>query len=147
LTTTPIDANRVAVATKRFSTLDFWRELLIASRFGLVGIVATAVHIAVVWLLLRETGIAPIFANTLAFLMAFGISFAGNYLWTFRSPGNPRRAMFRFFVIAFTAFAANTLVLSFLLHKGWFLPDVSAIFSASAVPVISFLASRLWGFK
>lgn len=142
----PVDTNRVDVATKRFSTPDFWRELLIAARFGLVGIVATAVHIMVVWLLLRETGIAPILANTLAFLIAFGISFAGNYLWTFRSPGNPRRAMVRFFVIAATAFAANTLALVLLLHKGWFLPVVSAIFSASAVPLISFVASRLWGF-
>ena len=142
----PIDANRIAVASKRFTSLDFWRELVIAARFGLVGIVATAVHIAVVWLLLRETGIAPILANTLAFSVAFGISFAGNYLWTFRSPGNPRRAMFRLFVIAATAFAANTLILTLLLDKGWFLPAVSAVFSASVVPVISFLASRFWGF-
>lgn len=44
---TPIDANRVAVATKRFSKVDFWRELLITIRFCLVGIVATAVHITV----------------------------------------------------------------------------------------------------
>ena len=49
---TPIDANRVAVATKRFSKVDFWRELLIAIRFCLVGIVATAVHITVGWFLL-----------------------------------------------------------------------------------------------
>jgi putative flippase GtrA len=144
---TPIDAGCVVVATKRFSKLNFWRELLIAARFGLVGIVATAVHIMVVWLSLGEAGITPISANTLAFLMAFGISFAGNYLWTFRSPGSPRRAMFRFFVIAVCAFAANTLLLAFLVHKGWFSPVVSAIFSASVVPVISFVASRLWGFE
>ena len=77
---TPIDANRVAVATKRFSKVDFWRELLITIRFCLVGIVATAVHITVGWFLLEEAGIAPISANAFAFLMAFGISFTGNYL-------------------------------------------------------------------
>lgn len=133
--------------SKRFLKFVLWRELIIASRFGSVGIVATAVHIMAVWILLKETGITPIFANTIAFLVAFLISFAGNYLWTFRSPGSPRRAMFRFFVIAIFAFASNTLLLALLVHEGWFPPIISAVLSASVVPAISFVASRLWGFK
>lgn len=135
-----------AVTTRKLSKLTFWREALIAARFGFVGIIATAVHIMTVWILLEETAIAPVTANTLAFLMAFAISFAGNYLWTFRSPGNPRRAVFRFFVIAACTFAVNTLLLSILVHQGWFSSVVSAICSAAVVPVISFIASRLWVF-
>jgi hypothetical protein len=41
----------------------------------------------------------------------------------------------------------DTLVLAFLIQKGYFSPVVSAVFSVSIIPVISFLASRLWGFK
>ncbi len=141
------DTGHVVVQRKRFSSLDFWRELLIAARFGLVGIFATVVHITVIWLLLKQAGTTLILANTLAFLTAFDISFLGNYVWTFRSPGNPRRAMFRFFLIAVSAFAANTLILVFLMQGEWFSPIFAAIFSASVVPVISFAASRLWGFK
>ena len=142
-----INAGNDVLETKRFLNIVFLREILIAARFGLVGLLSTTVHIAIVWFLLRETSITPILANTIAFLMAFGISFTGNYFWTFRSPGSPRRAMFRFFLIAVCAFAANTLLLAFLVKNSWFSPVISAVFSASVVPVISFAASRLWGFK
>lgn len=142
-----IGAGCIVMLTRRFSKLNFWREALIATRFGLVGLLATAVHITIVWRLLAEAVTTQIRANTLAFLIAFGISFAGNYLWTFGSPGRPRRTMFRFFVIAVCAFTANTLLLAFLVHKGWFSPVISAVTSASVVPVMSFVASRLWGFE
>ena len=141
------DAGRNSFQVKRSSNIDFLREILTAGRFGLVGLLATVVHIAIVWVLLALTNIVPVLANTLAFMVAFCISFVGNYLWTFRSPGSPRRAILRFFVIATSAFIANTLVLAFLVRKGWFSPAVSAVLSASLVPVISFFASRLWGFE
>ena len=130
-----------------FSNLSFWRELVIAARFGLVGIAATSIHIIVVLLVLNQAGSNPFSANAIAFAIAFGISFLGNYVWTFRSPGSPRRAMFRFFLISGSAFMVNTLILTFLVHGGWFSPVVSAVISASLVPVISFAASRLWGFN
>ncbi|WP_422617302.1 GtrA family protein [Rhodoferax sp.] len=142
-----IDPRCVVVSNTRFSKFNFWRELLIAARFGFVGIFSTSIHIMTVWLLLDESRMTPISANTLAFLIAFGFSFGGNYLWTFRSPGSPRRAIFRFFLIAASAFAANTLILAFLVHEGWFSPVVSAVLSASVVPVISFSASRFWCFS
>jgi putative flippase GtrA len=124
-----------------------WHELVVAARFGMVGITATAVHILMVWLLLSETALPPLIANMFAFLTAFGISFAGNYLWTFGSPGNPGKAMRRFVLISASAFAVNTLLLASLLRGGWLSPTVAAIVSAAVVPAITFVASRLWGFK
>jgi len=141
------DVDRNALETKKSSNVNYLREILTAARFGLVGLLSTAVHIAIVWLLLALANMTPMLANTLAFLTAFCISFTGNYLWTFRSPGSPRRAIFRFFIIAVSAFVVNTLVLAFLVHKSWFSPVVSAVLSASLVPGISFFASRLWGFE
>jgi putative flippase GtrA len=127
--------------------MNFCHEFFMATRFGLVGLSATVVHITIVWLLLEKTAFIPIVANSLAFLFAFGFSFAGNYVWTFRSPGSPRRAMFRFFMISACAFTLNSLYLFLLIHKGWFSPVISAMLSASAVPVITFMASRIWGFE
>lgn len=143
----PIDTESSFSESGRFPNINFLYEALIASRFGLVGLLSTAVHIAIFWALLTITDITPILANTLAFLTAFNISFGAHYLWTFRSPGSPGRAIFRFFVIAISAFLANTLLLAFLIYKNYFPPVTSAIISASAVSVASFLASRLWGFK
>lgn len=130
----------------RFSNLSFWRELVVAARFCLVGVVATSIHIVVVFLFLDQAGSNLFSANTIAFSLAFGISFLGNYIWTFRSPGSPRRAMFRFFLVSGSVFLVNTLVLTFLIQLGWFSPIVSAVISASVVPVISFSASRFWAF-
>lgn len=124
-----------------------WRELFVAARFGMVGVAATAVHILIVWLLLSETTLQPLVANMFAFLTAFGISFTGNYFWTFSSPGDPGKAMRRFLLISVSAFALNTLLLASLLRGGWLSPIVAAIVSAAVVPAITFLASRLWGFQ
>lgn len=124
-----------------------WRELTVTARFGLVGITSTCVHILIVWLLLSQTSLPTLVANMLAFLTAFGISFTGNYLWTFRSPGHPGKTMGRFLLISFSAFAVNSLLLAGLLSAGWLAPTASAIVSAAVIPVITFLASRLWGFK
>nr|VFK43672.1 MAG: Putative flippase GtrA (transmembrane translocase of bactoprenol-linked glucose) [Candidatus Kentron sp. TC] len=138
---------RNGVSGMGLTRMQLLHEMILATRFGMVGIVATAVHILVVWLLLISTTLSPIVANTLAFPAALGVSFVGNYLWTFSSPGNPARAIKRFLAISLCAFAMNTLLLTFLVRSGWFSPVISAIFSAAVVPVITFVASRLWGFK
>jgi putative flippase GtrA len=124
-----------------------WIELVLAGRFGLVGVAATAVHMLVVWLLIEASLLPTLAANLVAFLAAFGVSFAGNYYWTFQSPGSPRRAIRRFFLISSSAFAANTILLAGLLHAGWLPPTAAAITAAAVIPLITYMASRLWGFR
>jgi putative flippase GtrA len=124
------------------------KEFFLASRFALVGIIATLVHMSVVGALIELTLVSsPLLANLAAFLTAFVVSFTGHYHWTFQGPGNPRRAMKRMFVISSSAFAVNTVLLASLLKAGWMSASVSAIVAAAIVPAISFLASRFWGFK
>ena len=138
---------REVIIEKGATRKQLWHEMMIAARFGIVGMVSTAVHIMIVWLLLVSTASPPRVANTFAFLTAFGISFVGNYRWTFGSPGNLRRAIKRFLLISVSAFAVNTLLLAVLLRGEWFSPIVAAIFSAAVVPFITFLTSRFWGFQ
>ncbi|WP_158895737.1 MULTISPECIES: GtrA family protein [unclassified Pseudomonas] len=121
-------------------------ELLVASRFGLVGLAATAVHLAIITLLIRA-GLAPLLANLLAFLCAFGVSFCGHYLWTFRSSVGVSRAIVRFFLIAVGGFLVNSALLALLLRWTTFESTTCALIAVLIVPVLSFLASRLWGFK
>lgn len=122
-------------------------ELLVAARFGVVGITATTLHIGVVWILIAYSTLPALVANLIAFICAFGLSFTGNYIWTFSAPGSPGRAMRRFFLISMVAFMANSTLLLTLLTGGWLSPLRAAVASAAIVPGISFIASRLWGFR
>lgn len=122
-------------------------EIVFAVRFGLVGSLATVIHVAILWMLLSETLLPVLMANTIAFLCAFGFSFAGNYLWTFGAPGSPKRAVLRFLTISASAFLLNSVLLATILELDWFDPTSAAIGTAAIIPVITFLASRFWGFK
>lgn len=124
-----------------------WREFLYATRFAIVGAVATLVHLTVVWLLIERTAIPALAANTLAFLGAFIFSFAGNYYWTFGRPGSPKAAIQRFFLVSSSAFAVNTITLAALISANFFEPSTAAVFAALLIPAATFLASRLWAFR
>lgn|GEM_PF-400839 len=123
------------------------QEAITGARFGLVGLISTTIHIAIVWLALTRTNITVLSANTIAFLIAFGMSYLGNYLWTFRSPGKPYRALLRLFMIAAFSLAVNSTILELFISKNWFEPFTAATISATAIPLITFLCSRLWAFE
>ena len=123
------------------------KELIIAVRFGLVGGTATAIHMLSVWILIESSRLYVLNANLIAFLLAFCFSFVGNYYWTFRKPGQQGRVLLRFFLISASAFAANMFLLAALLNAEWLTPLASALSAATVIPVITFLASRLWVFR
>jgi len=124
-----------------------WKELVLAGRFGLVGITATLTHMTTVWLLVSNYPVPVLIANVISFFIAFGISFTGNYYWTFRTPGSPSKALLRFLIISGSAFVTNLFLLSWLLYRGYFSPATSAIAAALIIPVCTFVLSRFWGFR
>lgn len=124
-----------------------FREVFLAGRFAMVGLVATFVHMLMVWMLIDRALAPPLLANLLAFLTAFSVSFLGHYFWTFGPTGDPGRAVRRLFVISASAFLLNTVVLAGLLEAAWAAPELSAVVAATVVPLVSYLASRFWGFR
>lgn len=124
-----------------------WREVIYAARFAIVGAAATLLHLTVVWLLIERAALPALSANVVAFVSAFGLSFAGNYYWTFGQPCSPQAAIKRFFVVSSSALAVNTLALAALISTNWLPASTAAVLAAFIIPVGTFLASRLWAFR
>lgn len=122
-------------------------EIIIFVRFFIVGAAATLIHISVAALSISQFNLPVFRANLLAFLVAFMFAFSGHFIWTFRSQSHLARSLFRYFTISISAFALNNLVLLTLVNTGVLSDIVSVILAAAVIPLISFTASRLWGFR
>lgn len=114
-------------------------------RFGLVGLTATLIHLAVAQIALLA-GMPPEMANANGFVVAFLAGLVGHYRFTFPGTGSFGRAFWRYGVIALAGFAVNNVVLFGLEASGWVSAQVSLTVAVLIVPVGTFFLSRLWGF-
>jgi putative flippase GtrA len=125
------------------------------ARFGLVGSVATAVHLTLFAVLFDTLSVPSLLANLIAFTLAFFVSFFGHFHFTFRAgrvsgPEQRRarhRAMARFLTVALFGLALNSVVVWLIVERlAW--PYVYAlVLMASVVPVAVFALSRIWAFR
>ena len=118
-------------------------------RFAIVGLGATAVHVAVYAGTIELLGLGPLVANALGFAIAVNVSFVGHRRWTFGSgpTADARRSLVRFWLVALLGFALNSgfvqLVTGTLgLHYGWSIPLIAGV-----TPVLTFTFSKLWAFR
>jgi putative flippase GtrA len=123
------------------------RELLLGARFGIVGVLATATHFAVLAAMLAVAQAGPVLSNTVAYLLALTVSFTGHHFWTFRTGAALLPSFLRFFGVSGGAFVVSTLLLV-LMIRVVSLPDTLAAFlSAASIPAMTYAASRLWVFR
>jgi putative flippase GtrA len=121
--------------------------LIRLARFVLVGCLAAAVHLGVVILLVSSFGWPPLSANVAGWMLAFAVSFLGQWQFTFRA----RRAAAwtaarRFFVISLTGFAANECAYAVLLHWSRLPYDLVLAGVLVATAVMTYLLSSHWAF-
>lgn len=124
------------------------KSLRSISWFGLVGACAALVHYISAVLIEANHWLTPAYANLLAFLIAFPVSYFGHRSLSFA--GNVRshlHALPRFLTVAITGFAANQwLLLSLLQHTQ--LPFWLALGLVMVlVAVATFLSSKYWAFR
>lgn len=122
------------------------RQLL---RFGVVGIVATAVYFFIAILLPPASSfvIRPSAASLVASFVSVLVSYLGHHSFTFTKIGDHSFYLPRFLVISLIlslAAALGTHVLTELLHVGY---RYAAAGVAVAYPVASFILSRVVVFK
>lgn len=117
------------------------------SRFGMVGVVATAVHATVGLGLHNGAGMPAFWANLIAFCCALGVSFLGQTRLTFPDRVADGAAFARFAVVALSGLGLNQAIVWMVTsHFGrpYWLSLTIIIFT---VPVATFLLLKFWALR
>lgn len=119
-------------------------------RFGTVGVLATAAHLSIYSALAELLGVEPLTANTIAFVLAFGISFTGQAGWTFRDDREGRwltsARLIRFLAASIAGFFFNTLIVFVIVTSLGYQSIYALPFMATLVPAALFILNKYWVF-
>jgi Predicted membrane protein len=124
---------------------DLWSKLV---RFGIVGVLNTAVDYAVFLFCLQVAGLPLLAANTVAFLVAVNISYVMNKSWTFRDGSRGMVAITRaaLFLASYTlGFLIGSAVLWWASH--YVDPQFAKLASIGTTFVVNFVLSRTVVFR
>lgn len=116
-------------------------------RFGIVGSAAALVHFTLVVSMVELTGMKPLFANAIALLFSFQISYFGHRAWTFRGTTARHGVAFPKLLMlqGFNFFANEGLF--YILMRFFHLPyPVALIIVLAILPLFTFTVSKLWIF-
>ncbi|PIB25696.1 hypothetical protein BFP76_00765 [Amylibacter kogurei] len=116
-------------------------------RFGVVGIVATLLHISAALISKEVFGLIAQTANLIGFGVAFLFSFAGHFRFTFAATGSIEAHFTRFACLSIVAFfLSSTIVYSTTSHLNW--PFWASILVVGlTIPFVSFFISKYWAFE
>ncbi len=124
--------------------------------FLVVGASAAGVHFLVLISVVSLTAISPAWANVIAFLLAFIVSFLGHFYLTFNTSTTstpyedkqPLQSLLKWFASSVIGFVANQGL--FLLGLNWF-GERYYIFIwlviTAIITVMTFALGKLWAFK
>ena len=121
-----------------------WKQML---RFGIVGVLATFVHMVNGYLLI-QAGLHPLLANLLAFAIAFLVSFIGHLEFSFAGEDvAPSSALRKFAVVALVGFGCNEAMLITLLSQSALADTIALWVSTGFAAIVTFALSRAWAFR
>lgn len=127
---------------------DFMTFALQFMKFGLVGLINTAVQLLVYYLLLY-LGANHYFANFIGFLCSVGNSYLWNSLWVFSKEKTEakKKSIVKFFSIYLFTFLLSNIFL-FLFVDYWGVSDkIAPLLIVCINTPINFLLSKLWAFR
>jgi putative flippase GtrA len=114
-------------------------------RFGISGVLATGLHVAIALSLIGWCAAPPPLANAVAFACATVWSYLANTLWSFSAAPDLRNAC-RFAVVALCGMSLTALIAG-LAQKAGAVPLVGIGLVVSVVPGFTFVAHRYWTYR
>ncbi|WP_153666381.1 GtrA family protein [Phyllobacterium sp. SYP-B3895] len=119
--------------------------LAILARFGIVGIAATLIYLAVSNLLIASGHVAPAPASLLGYLAGMITSFFGQSRFTFRVGETDWRHLFKFGLLSVVGLAVSYWSVAGAVMLG-FHATVGTVAASILVPIVSFILMKLWVF-
>ncbi len=121
-------------------------ELLRIARFGAVGLAATAAHSVVYTALAEGAGAPALFANVIAFALAFALSFYGQSRFTFGKQPERSRVV-RFLATSLLGLLLNSVFVAVIVTGLGFRPAAAVPFFLFVTPAVTYVTLRFWVFR
>lgn len=116
-------------------------------RFGVVGVAATATHVAVLTGLVELAGTDPRLANFVGFAMAVPVSYLGHYYWSFGSQHPHGETMLRFVIVAVSSLLGSQALMLLaldILGAGY---GVGVVLMVVVMPLVNFAVQQAMVFR
>jgi putative flippase GtrA len=115
-------------------------------RFASVGLVATVVHVAIVFFLVEWMDVDPVLSSLPAFFTAVSAAFFLNRNWTFSSTQSKNDQFRRYLIVALGGMLLNLVIMYVTVHiaHGPYFVGISLV--VAIVPIVSFVLQRKWTF-
>lgn len=115
------------------------------ARFGVAGVMATLVHIAVAVACVDGAGFPPVLSNGMAFLVANVFSYFVHTYWSFAHQPKPK-SFVRFFAVSLMGLGSALLISWAVQQQGMhYLYGIA--FTIVALPAITFSLHNFWTYR
>lgn len=118
-------------------------------RFAISGGLATALNVAVYWIVAVPLRVEPLLANLLGYLAAMLSGYVLHSRWSFKGHGrrdDPLRTTSRFFIVSLVSLALNSLWVWLLTDLFGLTPSWPIIPMLLVTPLATFELNRRWVF-
>jgi putative flippase GtrA len=115
-------------------------------RYSIVGAIGTAVHYALLVVLVQADLASPILASTVGAIVGAIVNYVLNHTYTFASGRRHRESLPRFMAVAAAGTAVNAALLAALVNGMGVHYFPAQVVATLAVLGVGYLANRAWTF-
>jgi putative flippase GtrA len=129
---------------------DFAASAARAVRYGLAGLVNTAIGLSIIYTLDLGLHVPPQIANTAGYVLGAGVGFVLNKVFVFRSPDRVSTTGWRYVTVVLVGWALNQGLLKLaltLLPPSAIQHAVAQLIGMASYTVFAFLGCQLWVFR
>ncbi|MEK4360315.1 GtrA family protein [Paenibacillus sp. FSL M7-1455] len=122
------------------------RDIVNFFKYGIVGIIGTAIHTGVLAFAVEQLSFSPLFGTILGFVFSLITSYFLNLSWTFKLKTKSKNSFVKYAIVCSLGLIINVLIMFVIvnLFELWYL--IGQLVSILVVPLFNFVLSQIWVF-